>query len=412
MQIGYLLQQGLELREPPFDGPANHVREVTFELARRGHTVRVLNWRNGQLWAADWLAPETFRRVSTPRLDRGAQRLLERGVRRAQAALRLPYANWFDSRRFAEAACQALAGSDVLLERMSWMGYGGALAARRLGVPLVLEYNGDHLHDLEAKGIAPRGLQRRLSLGLMAGAVRRASHVVATGDGWRDQFVRAWRFDPARVTVIENGTALVRSLPREQLRAFQAEAAGGPATLVYLGGFLPWHGVEQLIRAFGRALAQGLPLRLLLIGRGAGQAAAQAQVAAAGLAGPVTFTGPLAAEQFGPILAQADIGLSPYCGWKEFSGLKLFDYKAAGLATIASGQDGKPATLKHGETGLIVPPCDETALTEAIVLLASDRALRVRLGRQARLEAEACHGWDTTAAHLETVLRKVAPHAA
>jgi glycosyltransferase involved in cell wall biosynthesis len=409
VRIGYLLQQAIELWQPPFDGPATHVREVVAGLSARGHTVRLLAHAAGQIWTADGLDPASVRPVSVPALSRGPLRWLERGVRRAQTALRLPYANAFDSLRFSLAARQALAGSQVLLERMSWMGYGGGLAARWLGVPLVLEYNGDHLHDLEAKGQAPRGVQRRLSLALMQGAVGRAAHVVATGEGWRRHFVATWRFDPARVSVIENGTSLVQALPRAALRAFgPPPAPGEPVTLVYLGGFLPWHGVDVLLRAMRAALAEaGAPLRLLLIGSGSGRPAAEQAVAALGLGEHVTFAGSLEPAAFGPRLAQADLGLSPYCGWKEYSGLKLFDYKAAGLATIASGEQGQPLTLRHGETGWIVPPCDEAALTDAIVRLARDPALRRRLGQRARLEAETCHGWDHTVSELEAVFDKV-----
>ncbi|MDV7397278.1 glycosyltransferase family 4 protein, partial [Arthrospira platensis SPKY1] len=102
--------------------------------------------------------------------------------------------------------------------------------------------------------------------------------------------------------------------------------------------------------------------------------------------------------------AQADIGVSPYCGWPEFSGLKILDYKAAGLPTIASGQDGQPVTLRHEETGLIVPPCDGAALQTAIVRLCADAPLRRRLGQTARLEAERQHTWQHTVNRIEQVM--------
>jgi glycosyltransferase involved in cell wall biosynthesis len=81
--------------------------------------------------------------------------------------------------------------------------------------------------------------------------------------------------------------------------------------------------------------------------------------------------------------------------------LKLLDYKAAGLSIIASGQQGQPSTLRHGKTALIVPPCDESALAEAIVQLSGDQALRRRLGQQARIEAERNHDWRHTAENLD-----------
>ena len=104
-------------------------------------------------------------------MDAGTRRKMESAVRRVQYELRLPYAALFDSRRFANACTDELQGFDLLYERMSWVSYGGALASRRLDIPLVLENNGDHLADLEAKGIAPRGAQYRLSAALMGRTV-------------------------------------------------------------------------------------------------------------------------------------------------------------------------------------------------------------------------------------------------
>lgn len=406
MKIAYLLEQDVEVRQPPYDGPGTHVREVVHELRQRGHQVRLLARLDGRLWRSDDLA--TFEPVAVPLLDRGPLRLLERAVRRVQYELQLPYAAFFESQRFARACQQELAGYDVLYERMSWFDYGGALAARRLGLPLVLECNGDHLADLEAKGIAPRGWQRRLSVALMNHAVQQTAHVVVSGDGWRDAFLQRWQVDGGRVTAVENGTELLRLLRREELRSFQPEPeSGGPVTLAYLGGFQPWQGVPVLLKAVASLIAEAPPLRLVLIGSGPGADEARQWSEQLGLSGVVSFAGRLAQEAYAPLLARADVGLAPYCGWPEFSGLKLFDYKAAGLAVIASGEQGRPRTIQYGRTGWVVPPCDEQALRQAILALARDSALRRKLGRAARLDAESSHSWEQTSERLEQIMIRV-----
>jgi glycosyltransferase involved in cell wall biosynthesis len=405
VKIGYVMQEGVDVRRPPFNGPATHVREVVAALTARGHGVRLLFKVEGRTWRSDDL--ETFEPVEVG-WDRGARRLLERVARRAQSELRLPYAAMFESLRFAQAVRQELAGADVLYERLSWVAYGSGLAAGRLRVPLVLEDNGDHLFDLEAKGIAPTGAQQRRALGLMRRAVHRAAHVVSTGAGWREQFIKRWRFDPGRITTIENGTTLVHMLAREQLRSFgPAEEPAAPVTLVYLGGFYPWHGVPNLLSALARARARAIDARLLLIGAGDGLPDARRLAAALGLESAVTFAGHLGQSAYAPLLAGADVGLSPYCGWPEFSGLKVLDYKAAGLPTVASGVPGHPPTLRAGVTGLIVPPCDVDALADALVRICADARGRRRMGQAARLEAETMHGWEHTAARLEQVLLEV-----
>jgi len=396
------MELGVEIRYPPFTGQANHVRAVVSELRTLGHEVKVILGLPDGLWETTDL--ETFRRVPSTALDRGLLHGLERGVRRLQSTLNLPYLGWFEAARFALVVRRGMKGCDVLYERFSWMGYGGALASRWLRIPLVIEDNGDHLKDLEAKGTAPAGLQRELALRLMATVVRRAALVISSGEGWRKHFLARWGCSATKVTVVENGTSLVGLLSREQLQAFQDDRPKDMVRLIYVGGFDPWHGIEILLEAVRRARLQMDGLRLTLIGSGVGWAEAKHLVDDLTLGEVVELTGQLPVEQVALQLADADIGVSPYCGWSEYSGLKIFDYKAAGVPTIASGEGGQPATLEHGRTGWIVPPCDEAALTEAILLLAGDATLRRGLGRQARIEAEAIHSWARTARQIEHCL--------
>lgn len=407
MKIGYLMQVGVRgIRTPPYSGPANHVVQVIEELRKRGHQVRLLTWLDGQTLKSDQL--EVFEPVVISWMDRGPLRMSERAIRRVQSELKLPYFTFFESMRFAVACQQELVGYDLFYERITWSAYGGGLAARWMNIPLVLEENGNQLSMMDLLGNAPQGIQRRIEVSLMNRAVRQAAHVVASGEGWRQHFIDRFAVDPAKVTTIENGTNLLPMLQRSDLRAFQPEMAHTqPVTLAYLGGFYPWHGITILLHAAARAIRQGVSLRLLLIGAGPGLDEAKHLATELGIADLVSFTGHIAAPEFAKLLAESDIGLAPYCGWVEFSGLKLLDYKAAGLAVIASGVDGQPAAITPEATGLIVPPCDEDALAAAIVRLATDQTLRRRMGQQARSEAEALHGWNHTAQELERLFNSL-----
>jgi glycosyltransferase involved in cell wall biosynthesis len=291
---------------------------------------------------------------------------------------------------------------------MGWMGYGGTLAARRLGIPLVLEINGDHVDEMQMLGVAPQGGQKWLSFYLMRWMTRQSAHVVATGDGWRKRFIERWPVAPEAVSAVENGSELVTLLQREQLRAFSDHLTDSQVRLVYVGGFETWHGISVLLRALAKALHQGVSVSLSLIGAGPEQAHIEQQIRELDLQQAVTLTGFVDIHTLGAYLAQADIGLCPYCGRVEYSGLKLLDYKAAGLATIASGANGQPVVLRHGITGFIVPPCDEEAIAEAIVQLSTNYELRRRMGRSARVEAEEEHSWHKTAQHLDAIFQQVA----
>lgn len=406
MKIGYLMQTGVaNMLAQPLSGPSHHVNQVCQELGALGHEVQLLMQWQGQLWRSADL--QHYTPVEVRRMERGAVKLVQRLVGRTQSTLHLPYAAFFEAVRFAQACRQWLGDCDLLYERMGWMGYGGALAARWLGIPLVLEVNGDHVTELQTLGVMPQGSQQWVALRLMAWMTAQAAHVVTTGDGWRSRFLERWPVPPNKVSTVENGSALVTLLRREQLRAFRETRHSRAIKLVYAGSFEAWHGLGVLLRAVAQARHQGAPVDLTLLGAGPEQAAIEGQIVDYGLEAVVTLAGFVDSQRLAIHLAEADIGLCPYCGRVEYSGLKLLDYKAAGLATIASGIQGQPAVLRHGVTGLIVPPCNETALAQAIVTLSARHEQRRAMGRQARQEAETAHHWRHTAQQLDRIFQQV-----
>lgn len=403
MKIGYLTQAGApNVRKHPLSGPANHVINTLGALQELGHEICLLTYLESKIWKSKDLT--RFESVVVRPMDRGPLRWFERAFRRVQHDLKLPYAALFESTRFAWACVQELSGFDLLYERMGWVGYGGALASRWLGVPFFLEINGDLTRELEMLGVAPKGMQKQVSLFLMKHTARAPVRIVSTGEGWRQRFIEQWKVPSDRVVVIENGSEFVSLLNREQLRAFQiVPPAPEPVTLIYVGAFEPWHGLSVLIRASAQAIKCGMPLRLIIAGSGRELPTIVDLIKDLEIGAFVTLIGYLSPLELAHHLAQADIGMSPYCGRAEFSGLKLLDYKAAGLPVIASGEGGQPSVIEDGRTGLIVPPGDEEALCDAICRLTQDASLRRRMGMQARCEAETLHSWKHTAEKLESL---------
>jgi glycosyltransferase involved in cell wall biosynthesis len=414
MRIGYIMQAGVpDIRRSPPSGPANHVKQVYKELVALGHQVRILAFMDSQIWKSDDL--EHFEAVRVRWFDDTLPHLFERIIRRIQFELKLPYAALFESFRFSQACVQELDQYDILYERMGWVGYGGVIASRRMKIPLVLEVNGDHLSEFEFLGIDLRGIQRWLSIRLMKTAIHLATRIVATGEGWKQRFIDRWGVKPDQVIVVENGSEIVNLLSRNQLRCFQPQTnVDKQITLIFIGAFESWQGLQILIRSVAELIDRGLPLHLILIGTGTISSELEQLVHELAIDPHITFTGHLTIQQISTILASADIGVSPYCGRVEFSGLKLFDYKAAGLAVIASGENGQPAVLEHGRTGWIVPPCDKTALCQAISELVVNHERRMLLGQNARQEAERFHSWKNTATEIESLLleiEKLRPHS-
>lgn len=406
LKIGYLMQEGApDIRKKPLSGAANHVVCVIKELQRAGHQVLLLAKLDGKIHLSRDL--ENFQPAVIRILDRGLIRLMERGFRRIQYELRLPYANFFESLRFAFACRQVLPDCDIYFERMGWLGYGAGLAARWLGIPLVLEVNGDHLDEFLSRGLVVKKDQQWLSNFLMMKTATLVSHVVATGKGWQERYIDRWKVEPSKVSVVENGSEVVDLLKRDDLKAFSSAESAGPLQIIYCGGFEAWHGILVLVRAVREAIDRGCDLHVTLIGSGKEQKDILDLIQELDLRSDFTFTGRLSIHDTAQHLAKANVGVSPYCGRVEFSGLKLLDYKAAGLAVIASGKNKQPEVIVHGRTGWIVPPCDEVALCDAIIYLSKNPQLIKEMGQRARLEAERLHRWRNTAEELENIFTSI-----
>jgi len=285
------------------------------------------------------------------------------------------------------------------------------MAAKKMGIPRILEVkNGDFLRELRLLGHLPVGLQLKISIRLMKWSMRQANLLIASGEGHKEKLIELWGIDPDQVVVVENGSELVEMLSREHLQAFATSNSRRDVRLVYAGAFDPWQGVDVLLRAMKCLVDEGYAIGLTLIGGGNELANIEHLIDELELRSHVCLTGSLEMEKLATILAESDIGLAPYCGWPEYSGLKLFDYKSAGLAIIVSGEDGRPHTIEHNYTGLIVRPCDVGDLAQALRRLTGDPDLRRSLGQAARQEAEHIHSWSHTVHEIEKQFSQVFDH--
>lgn len=96
--------------------------------------------------------------------------------------------------------------------------------------------------------------------------------------------------------------------------------------------------------------------------------------------------------------ASADVFCLPSLDRAEAFGLVLLEAMRAGLPIVASNIPGAGVgyVVRHGETGLLVPPGDAGALTMALRQLAADAALRARLGAAGKCR------WRTTFTPAQT----------
>jgi len=87
-------------------------------------------------------------------------------------------------------------------------------------------------------------------------------------------------------------------------------------------------------------------------------------------------------EEVPEFLAAIDIFVLP--SHSETFGLVLIEAMAMEKPVIATSAGGVPEIVENGYDGILVPPRDEKALAEAVLLLLNDAALRLTLSHNAR----------------------------
>ena len=198
--------------------------------------------------------------------------------------------------------------------------------------------------------------------------------------------------------------------PAERARDRNALDLGDRFTVLTVGGIEPRKGSLTLLEGFAELRAQAAELDpLLLIVGGAtlfdyrdeiGRFGNRARKL--GVAEHVRVVGTVSPADLERHYRAADVFAFP--STKEGFGLVALEALAAGLPVVASEIDVFRTFLAHGESALLSPPGDGSALGRALARLARDPALCGRLVAGGRQVVDA-YGWDTAAAAHEAAYR-------
>jgi glycosyltransferase involved in cell wall biosynthesis len=164
-------------------------------------------------------------------------------------------------------------------------------------------------------------------------------------------------------------------------------------------------GHRYALAALRQLVEAGTDARYTIAGEGEEGGAIQADAERLGLAGRVRLTGGLAERDVLALLHDADVFVLPSVGVGEAAPVALMEAMATGLPSVCSIIGGVPEMVSDGVEGYLVPQADSAALTAALARLASDPALRLKLGAAARARAVAEFGADRGAGALLARIR-------
>ena len=156
-------------------------------------------------------------------------------------------------------------------------------------------------------------------------------------------------------------------------------------TILFLGRLEPRKGCGLLLEAYRRLCAEGLKVRLVIVGGGAEEPSLRRKAAEHGLQ-DVVFTGRLPDEEALQHYADCDIFCAP-APYGESFGIVIAEAMSAGKPVVAAANPGYSTVLAGEEAGRLTTPGDAGALHRALRELVLDPGLRRRLGERGKAEA-------------------------
>ncbi|MFC1978719.1 glycosyltransferase family 4 protein [Chloroflexota bacterium] len=118
----------------------------------------------------------------------------------------------------------------------------------------------------------------------------------------------------------------------------------------------------------------------------------------------VTFTGRISTDKLVEHYGKSEIAItsSIYEGF----GLPAAEAMSCQIPVIATTGGALPEVVKHGHTGILVPPANASALANAILQLVDDEPLRKQLGKAGRKRVKGNFTWQRTAQATADVYRE------
>ena len=282
---------------------------------------------------------------------------------------------------------------DLLYKRHGRFDVAALAAARRAGVPAVLEVNClfsqppyvqfEPITFLQlATAVERRALRQASLVVTVSSPLARLAHSLAGVDA----------------LVVPNG-ADTRRFDRgaaDPTRVRRRYALADRLVVGWVGVLRDWHGLELLLDSVGQ-----LPdVHLLVVGDGPGRTALDRRAQAEGIADRVTVTGRIAHEEMPDFIAAMDIAVVADERTGVASPMKLLEYMAMGTAVIAPAMDNIRDVVTDRVNGLLFEPGSREALLACLRELRDDRALRTSLGGNARVSVERDRTWTRIAAGI------------
>jgi glycosyltransferase involved in cell wall biosynthesis len=273
-------------------------------------------------------------------------------------------------------------------------GWAALLAARRIGVPVVVSIQGGDGHWVgsccETHHLA---LTRVLD---------HANALLIGGESFIDEVTGRLGTARERFTIVPGAVDTATFHPAAD---WSPGRARDPVRFLYHGRVDRRKGVLDMLDALQILRERGVPFACTISGIGPDVEPARERVSGLALTPHVELSGYAAYADVPALYRRADAFVSPT--YAEGFSNTILEAMASGLPVVACRSVGVVDCLRDGENGLLTEPGDVPALADALERVARDEVLRARLSGAALEECRRVYSWKAVGAQIVGVYRSL-----
>lgn len=253
-------------------------------------------------------------------------------------------------------------------------GFIGCLASWLARVPVIMFSPHGHLFSPSAKipSVSHSSLRLQIFYYLTRMACLLSTKVIAQNAADKNEQIKLWLAPARKYEIIHNAVDPAHN----PALIHEGWADKRYPVLATIGRLSPEKGQIHLLEAI-KSVKNSFPdVLLLVIGDGALRKELEDFTQRENISTNVRFTG--LCDNPDIFLKDIDIFVLP--SLYESFGIVLLEAMAQKKPAIASNVNGIPEVVVHNQTGILVPPANPQALSEAIIKLATDKELARKMG--------------------------------
>jgi glycosyltransferase involved in cell wall biosynthesis len=216
---------------------------------------------------------------------------------------------------------------------------------------------------------------------------------------------RDWFLDSRKIVTIYNGVdpEPMRSLdpPDSAMIRRDLGVPAGTQVVTIVGSLTPVKAHSVFLAAASRVLAAGREAFFVVVGGGQLRSVLEGVVDELGIAQHVHFTGEVSKRRVGEILCATDIGV--LTSDSEGMSNALLDFMRHEKPVVATNVGGNPEVVEDGQTGILFPVRDSSALSLALQGLLADTDRAAEMGRRGRRRIAAVFSRERMLRSLESL---------